>query len=64
MRIPTIVVLLTWPVLARASPLTCELRAYTPRAGLQAAVEPDALLVSWQGEGAAPLRMRLAIQDP
>jgi hypothetical protein len=62
-RLPAIVVLLSWPVLARAGPSSCELRAYTPRAGLQAALEPDALLVSWQGETATPLRMRLAVQD-
>ena len=62
-RLPAIVVLLSWPALARAGPLRCELSAYTPRPALQAALESDALLVSWQGEAAAPLRMRLAIED-
>ena len=57
------VVLLSWPVLARAGSLTCELASYRPRPGLQAVLEPDGLVVSWEGDGGAPLRMRLAIQD-
>jgi hypothetical protein len=48
------VVLLSWPALAQAGSLTCELREYSPLPGLQAALEPDALLVSWQGDGGTP----------
>jgi hypothetical protein len=49
--------------LAQAGPLTCDLRAYRPLPGLQAALEPEALVVSWRGDRDAALRLRLAIED-
>ncbi|HEY3120798.1 MAG TPA: hypothetical protein VGL15_09245 [Vicinamibacteria bacterium] len=43
--------------------LTCDLRGYKPAAGVSAALEPDALVVSWRGVGGTPLRLRLGIDD-
>jgi len=44
-----------------ADPLTCNLSGYKPAAGLTAAVGNNALVVSWDGDTGAELRMRLGI---
>lgn len=45
----------------QADPLKCDMSQYKPTTGLSAAVEQDALEVTWAGEQGAELRMRLAV---
>jgi hypothetical protein len=42
---------------------TCDLAQYTPGAGLAAAMEQDALAVTWEGLGGSELRARYAIDN-
>src|SRR6266542_2794681 len=44
-----------------ADPLTCNLTAYKPTAGLTAAVSDNTLAVTWDGDKDTELRMRFAI---
>jgi hypothetical protein len=45
----------------QAAPPTCDVSQYKAVPGLTAAVEPDALAVTWEGDKGAELRMRLGI---
>src|SRR3982751_6519300 len=48
---------------ASADPLSCTVSGYKATAGLTAAVADNALVVTWEGEKGAELRMRLAIDS-
>jgi hypothetical protein len=54
-----VAVLLSSP--AWADPLTCNLSAYRPAAGLDAAVASNALTATWDGDMGQSVRMRLTI---
>ena len=58
LAISGIVVMLTASV-AVADPLNCNLSQYKAAPGLTAAVEQDALVVSWSGQNGADLRARM-----
>jgi hypothetical protein len=58
----TLVLLLVGSTL-RAGPLTCDLSAYKPAAGLTAAVADDALTLTWDGDHNQELRLRFAIDS-
>jgi hypothetical protein len=46
-----------------ADPIRCDLTAYKPSKGLTAAIADDALVLTWQGDRARELRLRLAIAN-
>jgi hypothetical protein len=46
---------------ASADPLNCSVTGYRPMQGLTAAVEDDALAVTWEGDHLAQLRLRFGI---
>ena len=46
---------------SRAGALNCDLRQYTPAAGLTAAADQDLLTVSWAGDRGTEIRARYAI---
>ncbi len=48
---------------AHADPLHCDLTKYTPSNGLAAAIEKDALVVTWQGVNDQELRLQFVIRD-
>ena len=48
---------------ASADPLTCTVSGYKATSGLTAAVGDNTLVVTWEGEKGAELRMRLGIDS-
>jgi hypothetical protein len=58
---PALTAALLWSLAVRAGALDCDLRAYAPKPGLTASVEPDAVVLAWQGDRDVPLRMSLAV---
>jgi hypothetical protein len=63
MKIPlTTVTLVLVASTVAADPLTCNLADYKAAPGLTAGIADEALVVTWDGENGAELRMRLGIE--
>ncbi len=62
-RAALLVSAISWSAHARGDPLQADLREYKAAAGLTAAVADDSLLITWQGDNDATLRLRFAIES-
>ena len=51
------------PVVAQATPLSCDLSGYKPVEGIHATTADGALSITWQGESSAQLRAQFGIRD-
>src|SRR5262245_1098690 len=59
-----IVVPLLWiATVASADPLTCNLADYRPVPGLAAAAATDALTITWDGDAAQQVRLRMTVMS-